>query len=428
MNERIRDLGALVLCVGVSIANFLIFGLNHIRSWKDAQQYSTFASNLISGHGYSLDGSTFSTFREPGYPFFLAVLYRIFGNENILAVCFIQSLLLGVLGFLIYKTFEDWGYWKYGLAAALCISGLPFYGFYTNEVVTELFYAFLLGVTFFICARIAQRRGSAWYWFMFLGALCGYTSLVRFQFVLFLPFIIVVSLLLRRSYPPNTFRNILIACVTAMIIIGPWVLYVHKETGKFTVTDGRQEESLYARAVRAQLSYSDLTRYLKEWVVRSISGGTGETEFLYRYEFKYLYSEYHRLAPDDTSAKKIQQEDIHAFITHPGTYLYSTLIEAIKLAYIEHDYSDSTNRYLRASIYVLIYALFVFGFISLVLKRGELRLLGCIALTMLTYNFLVLSPFADVIPRLNTPYLMFYIIMGFIGAALFRSDYGRLRA
>jgi hypothetical protein len=42
------------------VFNLVLFGFPHPRSWGDAQQYDAYAVNLLSNHGYSINGSTFS--------------------------------------------------------------------------------------------------------------------------------------------------------------------------------------------------------------------------------------------------------------------------------------------------------------------------------------------------------------------------------
>ena len=420
MNSRIKDLWVFVGIQAVAITNFLIFGLNHVRSWKDASQYSAYASNLILGNGYSVDGIAFSAWREPGYPFFVATIYKIFGNENLLAVCFVQAVLLGVLGFIIYKTFAEFGKWKYGVLAAVCVSGLPFYGFYSNEILSEFLFAFFLGLVFYVCARIMRLRGAvSWHWYAVLGLVCGYVSLVRFQFVFFLPIILIFFLIVLRPHPLHVFRNMGISLIIAAAILGSWASYVHKNTGVFAVAAGRQQEMLSIRAARAQLSYRDLTQYLHDWMYRSISGGEG-TKLLYDNEFKNLYRLYNLQATTTESATRVKNENIAIVLSHPGHFLYGSFIEAIKLAYIEHDYSDSVNRYVRAGMYVALYAFFLFGLVQLFLGGNrEIRSLGVLALIMIAYNFLVLT-MLDTIPRYNTPYLFLYITIGFCGVVLWR--------
>jgi hypothetical protein len=221
-------------------------------------------------------------------------------------------------------------------------------------------------------------------------------------------------------------RNISTAFGIFVLTIGSWMLYVHANTGEFAITNGRQQEMLFYRAERSELGFGGLTLYAGDWVFRSISGGEN-SQLLMDNEFKALNKRYHAVATTTEAAARVQRENIAYVLAHPGEYLYGNLIEAIKLSYLEHDYSDSQNRYFRPILYALTYSFCLFGLYQLLRRKGTIRALGVLAILMITYNFLVLTPF-DVIPRYNTPFLFLYLTIGFVGVALFRRGRGRPRA
>jgi len=75
----------------------------------DALEYLSIVENLSSGNGYKITvGATFesqeeTSYRTPGYPFFIFALREIFGDQNyISAVILYQHFLLGFLPLLIY--------------------------------------------------------------------------------------------------------------------------------------------------------------------------------------------------------------------------------------------------------------------------------------------------------------------------------------
>jgi hypothetical protein len=135
MDARLKNLGVLLMTTGAALTSFILFGLNHVRSWKDASEYSGYAANLLT-HGYYGSGAVFDIFREPGYPLFVAAVYKIFGIENVLAACFIQALLLSLLGFIVYRVFVSFNESKVGIAAALFIAIFPSFGYYANELTS----------------------------------------------------------------------------------------------------------------------------------------------------------------------------------------------------------------------------------------------------------------------------------------------------
>lgn len=386
---------------------------------KDSAGYDAYATNMVLGHGYSINGSTFSTLREPGYPFFVSVIYKVFGVHNFFAVFAVQTILLGLLGILVYRLFARWGKEYVGLIAGLATSTLPSYGLYAHIMGTELLYTFILGLIFYLTLRVAIQKGSSpWYVYVLLGLLLGCGTLVRVQLILFLPFLLVCYVLFFGFLVKETALKILAGCFIFLVVIGSWMLYVHRNTGQYAITTGRAELALYTRAVRAKLSYSDISKYGFEWIKRSIVGGYDPT-FLYNNEYHKLQLDYGAMATTAAAVATIKKQSIATVLHNPGHYLYGNLIEVIKLTWIEHDYSDFLNRNVRAGMYVLVYGLFLFGIVQLWRKgcASGLAQASMLALLFIAYNILSLTPF-DTIPRYNTPYLFFYLFIGFVGITL----------
>jgi len=67
MAERAKDLLVLVATTTLAIANFLTFGLNHVRSWDDAECTYIVVSDLPSAdlatfeHAFSVESSASET-------------------------------------------------------------------------------------------------------------------------------------------------------------------------------------------------------------------------------------------------------------------------------------------------------------------------------------------------------------------------------
>lgn len=398
---------------------FFFVGIPPASLQKDAGSYDAYATNIISGNGYSIDGTTFSTLREPGYPFFLAAAYEFFGAHNVLAVFILQTILLGLAAYLLYRVFLSLGEEYLGYAAGLSTVILPSYGLYAHTIGTELLFMFFLSAIFYLCVYIFSTKGDvSWQWYALLGLLMGYATLVRVQLIFFFPFLVLCFIVFVRPCAWKALQKVALASVLFMVVIGSWMLFVHQQTGKYTITSGRPEVVLYMRAVRAQLSYTQLTTYAYDWLRRSITGGVG-TPFLMDNEFKKLGEDYNHLATTTAAVTTIKKQNIATLIENPGHYIYGNLIEAIKLAWIEHDYSNFLNRYVRAGMYLVVYGLFLFGIVQLLYKKRErgITAVSMLALLFIAYNYLILTTF-DTIPRYNTPYLFLYMLIGFAGIAL----------
>jgi len=410
-----------VLCMAVALANFFIFGLPHTRTWVDASGFDAYGASIAAGHGYSPNNAGFNDAREPGYPLFVAALYTVFGIHNVLAVCIVQALLLGVLGFLIYLVFVAARERYAGYAAGVLVSALPSYGYYANEMLSELLFTFFLGLLFYLCIRVLKAAGQApWWLYCLVGAVCASATLVRTQLVFFLPLLIICYWLYTRPWQLHTFKKGLAGFAVFVVIIFAWMLVVHEHTGHFAITEGRPAQALYFRAVRSQLSYTDNTRYLIAWLKRSVTGQeTTEVPILDNNDEHRLSRAYSNVASTSASAAAVERQSVATILANPSHYLYGNLIEVVRLAYIDHDYSSYVNRYFRAGLYVVIYLFFAFGLYALARVRGQkdIKNLSVLSLLFIAYNFLVLTPFY-VDPRYNTPYLMFYIVVGIAGVIL----------
>lgn len=424
------DIWVLSLMVAIAIANFTLFGLIHDPGWKDAADYSGYAKNLLLGNGYSLDGTNFNVYREPGVSFYLIPFYITLGIETpvaLFAASFAQALLLGVLGFIFYLILKRYSHAWVAIALGAIVAAQPILGDHTHAVGAEAIFTTMLGVIFILCVRIMSAPESTrWYWYALLGFACGVETLIRTQFVLFLPFIVtccILYFLYARKLPQHAIRNAIIAMVVFAAIPLSFATYIYAHTGVFAITQGRQEEMLYYRARRAQLSYRDITQYLHDWLLRSVSGGYN-SQLLTDNEFKKLGYEYGLIATTSEAVARIRAENIQTILSRPGHYLFGNVVEMIKLAYIEHDYSDTLNRYFRPVQYACIYSFFLFGLYQLVRIKAswDIKSPAILSLVFLAYNYLSLS-FVSVVPRFNSPYLPFYIFIGFLGVvALLRQS------
>lgn len=434
---------------------------------NDWWQYNAYAESLAAGHGYTMNSVNFDDFREPGYPVFLAFIYHTFGVKNFTATIAVQIVLLAITAFLVYVIFELYGERTWGRITAGIVAILPSYGHLTNMIESEPLFVPLLAALFFcsvdlyrrIDSHQGERRGTMLRWGL-LGALTGIMVLTRVQTLFFLPFLLFVGfLVLWRKKAPM--REALLgaggALLISIVIIGSWVLYVHSQKGVFALTEGRIEVSLYNRSIRSELSYGQLTQYALEYVRYGMTNADFSPPSFYMLEPFYLSSQYNKLvlAPDklallatstdartgyipvtqNTASSSLVhaevKKDIGIIEAHPGQYLYGTGIEAMKLFYTDPVFYFIENSLVRRLVYIqwiLAYALCVFGlwqsFKALYRKQTSndsksIATLGLIAALFILYNVLVL-PWLEVTPRYNTPYMMFYYIIGAVGFILWR--------
>ncbi|MCX6790661.1 MAG: glycosyltransferase family 39 protein, partial [Candidatus Gribaldobacteria bacterium] len=134
---------AILLLLIIARVVFLV-ALHPPLTWIDASQYDELAWNTLTQHNYAQnDGVPFAG-REPGFPlFFLLPIYFLFGH-SILAVQIAQLILSILIAVLLYYFGEKYFRKKVGLIAVLIFALYPAFIAYTGEVLTEIFFTFLI--------------------------------------------------------------------------------------------------------------------------------------------------------------------------------------------------------------------------------------------------------------------------------------------
>ncbi len=404
-----------LLLAFLAFGNFILFGFSSMAPDGDAVGYIAYGENLALGKGYSIDGETFDVVREPAYPFFLFFIFKIFGIGNLTAVKIFQAILLALIAFFVYLSFKLYGREKTGLITALAIAVIPAYGHYANLLYSETFFAFLLSLSFYLTLRLIKREENALFYGI-TGAVFALAALTRL-FIIFLPLLLGLGLLFVMR---KNLRNIVVFYLTFLLLIGSWVGYVHYKTGIFTVTQGRLEYHLYARAVRSTLSYRESLYYMYSWLRRSALGGE-DNEFTGKYDMHPLNREYEKiLAQPGYSPSRVRTESIAVILNNPGHYLFGNAIEWVKLVWIEHLYppvSPLLGRFVRLAFYTLLYGIFLFGSIHFLRnRRQKLVPVFWLAAVFLLYNWAVISSL-DALPRFNMPYIFLYAVIGVAGLA-----------
>ena len=208
-------------------------------SWTDQAGYRRLGAVLATTGMFTRypDSAVFvpEVLRTPGYPAFVAAVYRVAGVGNDLAVTSAQALVFAgicVLAFHLARRARDE---RTGLKAAFLValfSPLPYFG---GLVLTELWTAFVATAAMLQCLRAVQRQRVAD--FALAGVLLSATTLVRPAFVL-LPFFLAVAMpvLVKSERQPPALRRWAVLAVTAALTLAPWFTYNYVYLGQFTLS------------------------------------------------------------------------------------------------------------------------------------------------------------------------------------------------
>lgn len=223
--ERRLVAGALLLALILGAGVLLRFGRRGIPDLVyDEKAYSSLATSLWQRHAYD------DTYRAPGYPFFVALVYGIFDRRPG-AVFALQALLLLAQLWLTFRLAlritQHRG--QALLTLWLCALWPPFY-----EAIpilnTEILFAVQLGLSFWLLYQAMDR--SSWRWSAAAGVALGLAALTK---AVLLPFVgLAVLFLLGRSFPRRTAVARSAALILgAALVLTPWTYHNYRVTGTF---------------------------------------------------------------------------------------------------------------------------------------------------------------------------------------------------
>lgn len=225
----------------------------------DAWEYQSIAVNFAKGHGIQKFGGMepFETYkfeslaeqpsyyqdffdlagkidyvRTPAYPFFLGVIYRLFGISPSIAKA-IQLLLLVIIAAAL--PFIGYNYWgKLGF-----YGGIPAGAFYlainykfSEYILTESLITF--SIFLMLIAFIFYEKQKGILSICLLGVSLGYALLVKGSLI-FLPIFIWGIILVEaiKKNNPEKWRLFFLMVLTTLLTVFPWSLYASSESGQF---------------------------------------------------------------------------------------------------------------------------------------------------------------------------------------------------
>jgi len=216
------------LTAGILSLNFLSFEVE-----GDSLKYEQIALNIAGGRGFAREGQ--AAVEAPGYPFFLSLVYLFFG-PNYTAVKVIQLLLLISLA-LIYHLIA----FKFlklspfsALIAGLLVVVWPYFLLYSNLLLTEILFSFLLGLNLLVLLYLTEKKRIKKIHFLLGGLLLGLAALTRavllfFPFWLFILFLLFLEKTRKKEFILGLLALLVIFCFT----LTPWTVRNYLQFGRF---------------------------------------------------------------------------------------------------------------------------------------------------------------------------------------------------
>ena len=196
------------------------FGFNH------------FAETLARGQGYVDIGGAPSSFRAPGFPLLLAVVYRIFGVNYAIArvtLCMLGGLAAVAAWILGRRFLGERGGRLVGVLTAVFIGHVWFSTVFLSEALAAL----LLIVGLWLFIRFLDRGSLVW--LALSGLVLGYCALTRPFGLLFLPFYGLILLLRRQTGVLAALAPLVVFGLAFIAVIVPWTVRNYEAHGHFVL-------------------------------------------------------------------------------------------------------------------------------------------------------------------------------------------------
>jgi len=293
-----------ILAIGLSIAFSFT---SEVKLSPDAVEFDTIGWNLAQDNGFTLDRNRPDATREPLYPFFLSLIYRLFGR-NYRIVQLIQAVLVGLIAVLTYrigqKLFNQTIAGLGGLLVAVC----PAFIAYGSYLWTEVLFTFLLLAGL---ERAINNRA------IIAGVLLGLAILCKAALILLPFFLLLSSIIIWRKNQQLAYRLITIMLIAVSIVL-PWTIRNYKAFDTLIPVRTGSGISLW------------IASYLP-WDGESLGGGDGYPEVRLEYirnePLKSLTFGLDEVAVD----KKLSRLAMESIRKNPKGFIKLSLKRAIRL-------------------------------------------------------------------------------------------------
>jgi len=191
---------------------------------SDEREYDRLAYNLASKAAYTYDGTP-TAYRPIGYPAFVSVFYLVLGHHPV-AIKFLQALIDVATSFLIFVLLTAHPNRIRVLAAGLWAFNIPAI-FYTNLMMSETVFTFLLTLAAVLLTQFPEKRSSSAY---LVGICLGVLVLFKPSALIFL---LVLPFFYRRL--GLTLKSLSPVVIAFVLVLAPWFLRNYMAFGRFSL-------------------------------------------------------------------------------------------------------------------------------------------------------------------------------------------------
>jgi len=186
----------------------------------DSTRYKRVAINLIEGKGFTEYGDVPTAFSPPLYPFFLAGVFKIFGQSNF-AVKVIQAILSGLTCLVILQIATILFNRRVGYMSAILVAIYPELIALSGYLYTETLFIFLVCTAFLFLLKAFAENGNLRLWIAG-GFFLGLSILTRHLLLLFPVFLFFTCLLFRKNR--TLWKQIIVFSAVCYLVMAPWII------------------------------------------------------------------------------------------------------------------------------------------------------------------------------------------------------------
>ncbi len=431
MIKNPRRVLLIIFIISIALASFFAAFSRPVVQDDDPGQYDTIGWNIAQGNGFSLARSgpfTPTMLREPLYPYFLGVIYKIFGHDYRIAIAF-QIVLFALTCLLVYMISKEIFGDKIAAYSALLTALCPTLANYTSYILTETTFTFLLCL--FIFVLIKAMRSGKMALFIASGAMLGFCALCKAVMLPFFAVAAVTILLKRKAAHASLF------VLTFLLIVSPWPYrnYTLFKTCQMSLRGGAV---LWERAQKSDDTIEDMKHAIafnfSEYLGNKMFPGLVENprDFILQGSKKSHEKEYELSARGLTPVKidkLMAAEAKEKIMGHPMKFLFYIPIEFIKMTSFIYvpvlNEPDVINKFyglkngkamlsfLRSVFRLSAYPILILAFMGILFARRSWKDWILMAAIMIYINLIYSMLFA--MGRYAVPLIPFYLIFATVG-------------
>ena len=227
----------LLLCISFLIG---LLAFKYLPSFPQVDQkaYNEVAIGILDNFQFNF--TTSGHLLAPAYPLFLAIIYKIAGqNYNI--IYFIQYLLLGLISF--FEFLIAYKYLKIPkpicLGTAIITITWPYLLLYSNLLLSEILFICIFIIIIFLLLKYSENTNISIFDIALLSSLLAIATLTR-PVVLMLPAWLLILIYIWNKFFKKytnitlTIKNLFFICILYFLLLAPWIAFVSIKAGKFT--------------------------------------------------------------------------------------------------------------------------------------------------------------------------------------------------